>query len=358
MTNLITTKERLDRLIREASVYLYKPILIAEIMHRDRIVKDIDLADPVSYRKVIVDWREIICPRLVGQTPILHWRYLLQMFDEEVLPPAAIIELAEANHHGSGVVEVYIYNRLMSRFGKVAELRTLLVNAETETFDAKRFIDRFEDMSLRRSIDKAYEIVAYALFETLVKHLKATITISVDGHRRQIPPAFTHFARLVLGVDSAHTEIPQRVRRYCVGTANATDASLDMWANFGLAIQVKHFTLSLDHVGEITDREIAEQIVIVCKEAEIPVIEVVARQTGLKDRIRGFITEADLLDWYDLCKSKKYCSTLGKGLMAELMRQFDIEFPPNNAEAIDAFFSERGYSANILTGQWADETTQ
>ena len=39
---------------------------------------------------------------------------------------------------------------------------------------------------------------------------------------------------------------------YRVGVTNASDRGMDMWANFGLAIQIKHLSLS---------QELAEHIV-------------------------------------------------------------------------------------------------
>ena len=43
-------KDQLDTVIRKARVHFYKPIQIAEILHRDRIEKDIDLENLETYR--------------------------------------------------------------------------------------------------------------------------------------------------------------------------------------------------------------------------------------------------------------------------------------------------------------------
>ena len=349
----ISAKNRLDKLINKARVHLYKPILIAEILYRDRTSNDIDLSDKTSYRTVLQNWRNEICPRLVGRKPILNWRYLLQLFDDEILPPTSIQELAKINRSGQGVVEFYIFNRLRNRFDKISELRSIIALSTIETFDLKNFINKFDDRSLRRSVDKAYEIIVYALFESIVSHLKAKVTISVDKKRFDILHDFESFARLVLGVDANNPEISQPAKLYRIGTANAADAGLDMWANFGPAIQVKHITLSLEQVGEITERIMADQMVIVCKKAEARVIDAVMRQTGLNERIRGFITEVDLINWYELCQSKKYRSTLGEYLIKELGHQFDIEFPASNSVTMEEFFRERAYKTNILRGEWA-----
>ena len=186
-----------------------------------------------------------------------------------------------------------------------------------------------------------------------MKHLGATVSLRVAPGRLNILRDFEQFARLVLGIDPSHPEVSMPARLYRVGTANAADAGLDMWANFGPAIQVKHISVSLDDVDEITDRIMADQVVVVCKQAEARVIEAVMKQTDQYERIWGFITETNLIDWYGLCSSKKYASTLGRSLIVELSRQFALEFPASNAAAVEAFFRERGYKASALTGAWA-----
>ena len=45
-----TAKDHLDTVIRKARVHFYKPIQIAEILHRDRIEGNIDLGDLETYR--------------------------------------------------------------------------------------------------------------------------------------------------------------------------------------------------------------------------------------------------------------------------------------------------------------------
>ena len=96
----------------------------------------------------------------------------------------------------------------------------------------------------------------------------------------------------------------------------------------------------------------ADQVVIVCKDAELGVIEAVMRQVGLGERIRGFITEVDLIAWYAISMSPKYGATLGRPLLAEVARQFELEFPGSNSDALDLFFLERGYNSTMLTTIW------
>ncbi len=46
-----TAKDHLDTVIRKARVHFYKPIQIAEILHRDRVGKDIDLDDKDTQKR-------------------------------------------------------------------------------------------------------------------------------------------------------------------------------------------------------------------------------------------------------------------------------------------------------------------
>ena len=50
--NIQTAKQSLDKIIAKARVHLYKPIQIAEILYRDRVEKDINLADLETYRNI------------------------------------------------------------------------------------------------------------------------------------------------------------------------------------------------------------------------------------------------------------------------------------------------------------------
>ena len=50
---IIEAKQAIDKIISKARVHLYKPIQIAEILHRDRIEKDIVLTNLETYRNEI-----------------------------------------------------------------------------------------------------------------------------------------------------------------------------------------------------------------------------------------------------------------------------------------------------------------
>lgn len=161
----------------------------------------------------------------------------------------------------------------------------------------------------------------------------------------------------MLGVDAAHPEITQPARLYRVGTANAADAGLDMWANFGPAIQVKHFSLSPNDFDKICEGVQADQVVIVCKSVEAASIEAILTQVGYRNRIRGVITELDLARWYKLACGNKYHATLGKDLLAGILQEMSLEFPLTQAQRAKTFFDERGYDVSKLRGNWKMDRT-
>lgn len=357
MASIIEAKQRLDKLIRKGRHCLYKPMQVAEILYRHRTQGYPDPLDLESYRRTSNKWKADIALRLLGRKPSLNSRYEDQLFDEAVLPPRILNELGKANKAPatSGIVEVYIYDIIGGSQLLLATMAKKLESIRPADFVLKYLIQYFEDdPRLKRSMDKIYEIIVYALFDTITSHLQATVTLSISKEAINILKDFEKFAKIVLGVDRNNLTISERARLFRLGVTNAADARIDMWANFGPAVQVKHITLDANVATKIPNELMAEKIVVVCKTAEKKVIESVTVQVGLKNRIRGFITEKDLVDWYSLCMSKKYSETIGKDVISALLREFKIEFPLTESIEIENLFAERGYSRDVLRGIWAE----
>ncbi len=353
MVDIVQAKQRLDTLINKARVHLYKPMQIAEILFRDRVHKDIDLQRLDTYRRISTRWRNEIVRKFIGRTPQLNSRYEDQLFDEEILPPPLVNELGVFNRDNS-IVEAYIYYKLLKRSTHLDDLLARLENVSSGNFDLSNFINEFEsDSKLRRSIDKVYEIIVYALFNSITKNLEATVSLSIKKSSFELLEDFEDFSRLVLGVDTTQPEICMPARLYRVGATNVNDAGLDMWANFGPAVQVKHITLSAEHIGDILEETVADKVVIVCKESETETIELFLKQTSLDKRTRGIITENDLLRWHKKCSDNKYKDTLGKDFLVELKREFLNEFPVNIP--LKKFIHERGYHKVPLVDEWIVE---
>jgi type II restriction enzyme len=126
-----------------------------------------------------------------------------------------------------------------------------------------------------------------------------------------------------------------------------------MWANFGPAIQVKHISLETKHVQPIVGGLSADQVVIVCKDADKEPIHAVLTAVGLGGRVRGIVTKADLTRWYDLALGPKHAGAMAKPLFAALLAEFDDEFTLADPTSIDDLTKERGYDTLPLVGLWS-----
>lgn len=79
---------------------------------------------------------------------------------------------------------------------------------------------------------------------------------------------FEDFTRQIISLDSENTSLELNAKINRVGVTNASDRGLDMWANFGMAIQIKHLSLTEELAENIVSSVSSDRIVIVCKESE------------------------------------------------------------------------------------------
>lgn len=335
-------KERLDAIIRKARVDLYKPIQIAEVLRRSRLSKDIDILEMETYRNPSCGWRDEVTERLLSKSSTSSARYQHDVWNPSAMPPKCLAVLDAENKRTKGGVERYIYLRFQERQGTVGALIALTNLADPKTFKLEALLELFvTSPGIRRSIDKAYEIVTHSLFETVVTSLRATVKVSVPPQSLGLLREFEDLTRVLLGVDASKAESQIEAHVYRVGVTNAADRGLDMWANFGPAVQVKHLTLDSNLATSIVDQVESDHIVVVCKDSDAGVIETVAKQIGWGRRIRGIVRESDLVSWYERCLRGKFAAQLAVPLMTNLVAGFKAEFPQNNTTA--GFLSERGY---------------
>lgn len=246
------------------------------------------------------------------------------------------------------MIESYIYHQLAQRLADVNEAFRYVQTSNVDTFDLKTFLNFYEyKAGLRRSVDKAYEIVVASLFNVIVDTLEVIVRLSVQNPNANILHDFARFMHDVVGLDQTLT-ITFPAKMYRAGVANVADRGLDMWANFGTAVQVKHLRLTEELAEDISLSLHADAIVIVCKSADAKVIQSILSQIGL--RIRSIITEQDLIDWYKLCQTQ-YRSSMGIQLLTQLSAEFTQEFPV--LREIQPFMQERGYSSDELVENWA-----
>lgn len=344
-------KNSLDAIIRKSRVHLYKPIQIAEILFHHRTEGGWNLNDLESYRNVSKRWRDDVSLLLVGRRSTSSQKYQDNVFEANAMPPELLAKLGALNKQGDGYIEHYIYQALAARLSSVFAVDQYISSSTADSFSLPELVALFEETpGLRRSIDKMYEILVYALFATIVRALKAQVTLEIGNKDPEILRDFERFIKMVLGIDAKQTKLTVPAALYRVGVTNAADRGLDIWANFGPAVQVKHLTLTKELIGDIVDGITADKIVIVCVDTEKTVIETLLAQVGWGERVQGVITIADLDEWYKLCLSERYRDNLGVHLLTDVQREFAAEFPSN--KELDPFMKMRGYDKVPMPDVW------
>lgn len=339
-----TAKAHLDTVIKKARVHFYKPIQIAEILHRDRIDGDIDLADLETYRTPSRKWRDEISLKFTGRVSTSTAKYQDDLFNPNATPPAVLVQLGKTNRSNEGAVEAYIYTALKDKLSQMSLGLSVVSQANAHSFELRSFIDSFRrDPGLSRSVDKIFEIVVYALFSTLLEVLEVKVGLQVGNINETILSEFSDFTEKVLGLSNDMSELYQDAKVYRVGVTNAADTGLDMWANFGAAFQIKHISLTPKVVEDISHSISADRIIVVCKESEKDVLVSVLKQFGGSGRIQSIITEDELEQWYAKALRGQSAKLIGNKILQKLVNEIKVEFPSTTSGLFEDFFKERGY---------------
>lgn len=325
--DLQEAKTALDAVIKKSRIHLYKPIQIAEILYRDRIFGDIDLARLETYRNKSKASRDEMCIALLGRVSTSSAKFQDDLFN--AIPPHLLSALGAHNKNHKGIIEAYIYNQFLHKYTQLKNALSYCINANKETFEIKEFIDLFwSEAGLKRSIDKIYEIIVYALFESITKALEITITVNMNPQKAPLLKEFNDFAKSVIGIDETTLKSTQNAHFYRLGVTNAADRGLDMYANFGVAVQIKHLSLEVQMAQNITQGVRSDKIIIVCKDAEKDIISSLLTQIGYAGKIISIITESDLTKWYEKALRGKYANELGNEVLKNLQVEIMEEFPP------------------------------
>lgn len=342
--NIKEAKQALDKVIDKGRVHLYKPIQVAEILYRDRTEKDIKLSDLSTYRTISKKWRDIICIKFLGRTSTSSARYQDDVFNDNAIPPAALTILGKENRGKIGIVEAYIYQKFLKRFSQMSTGLNYCTSHDKSNFKLEEFLAMFwTEPGLRRSIDKIYEVVVYSLFTTLVEAIEVSIEVSMNPSKSEILKEFEDFAKRVIQLTPTQTKVKLAAKINRGGVTNAADRGLDMWANFGLAIQIKHLSLTEELAESIVSSVTADRIVIVCKASEEKIIVSLLNQMGWKSRIQSIVTENDLLSWYEKALRGKFSKTIGDKVLFNLTEEIKIEFPSTDKVEFMKFIKQRGY---------------
>lgn len=348
-------KQALDKVISKGRVHLYKPIQIAEILYRDRVYGDIDLSDLSTYRNASKRWRDVVCLRFLGRTSTSSARYQDDIFNENAIPPSILEVLGAENRSKNGIIEKYIYDRFEQRFSQMSSGLNYCNTHDKNSFQVIEFINQFwDEPGLRRSVDKIYEIVVYALFSALIECLKVKVTVEADETRQDLLDEFSDFTERVIGLSNEHPKITVNARINRVGVTNAADRGLDMWANFGMAIQIKHLSLTEELAENIVSSISSDRIVIVCKNSEEKLIVSLLTQIGWKSKIQSIITENDLISWYDKALRGTFSEEIGNKVLSSLYDEILLEFPAANCDDFNDFKHSRGYNSILPDDIWCN----
>lgn len=202
MSDRIEAKAALDTAVGRSRVRLYKPIQIAEILCHDRVLQDINLLEPGDYRAKSKRWRDDICRNLLEKACASGAKFQDDLFNDAAIPPVLIKELGKENRRTNCGAEAYIYNRFICKHSQLSDALNYRLDSTKGAFFVKDFIDSFwKESELKRSLDKIHEIIAYALFSTLVDALDLQVEVSVKDENADMLSEFSDFAEMVMRID-------------------------------------------------------------------------------------------------------------------------------------------------------------
>lgn len=338
-------KKALDIVIKKSRIHFYKPIQIAEILYRDRVHNDINLLDLETYRTKSKIWRDEICKVLLGRTSTSSAKFQDDIFN--AMPPHLLNTLGGYNRKTKGSIEAYIYSQFSNKYTQLNNALAYCANATREDFELLHFLGLFwNEAGLRRSIDKVYEIITHSLFDTLAQSLELRITLSLNESKLELLNEFEDFTQALMNLGKNNLSSSKQARIYRVGITNAADRGLDMYANWGIAIQIKHLSLDVELAQNIISQIYSDRIVIVCKDAEKEVIFSLLSQIGYRSRIQSIITESNLIAWYERALRGKFSNLLGDKLLESVRFGIIEEFPSVGSFAVGGLppvLQNRGY---------------
>lgn len=328
MISKVDAKEALDKIISKSRIHFYKPIQIAEILYRIRQYGDVNPLNLEEYRNESKRWRDDISIQLLGRRCTSSARFQDNLFNDNAIPPKILNILSQENILNDGAVEAYIYHRFINKHNQLFNALAYCRDSDKNNFSVINLINSFwNEPGLKRSLDKIYEIVVYALFSALVDSINLKVELSVSENKFDILNEFKDFSKKVMCLDMTKPRFIQDAKIYRVGVTNAADRGLDMYSNWGVAIQIKHLSLDTTLAENIVNNISSNRIIIVCKDAEQDIILSLMTQIGWRSRIQSIVTENDLVNWYEKALRGKYSNTVGDKLMEILCSEIAEEFP-------------------------------
>ena len=189
-------------------------------------------------------------------------------------------------------------------------------------------------------------------WNVILESLEVKVGVKIENIENSILQEFADFTEKVLGLSEETLEAYQEPKVYRAGVTNAADRGLDMWANFGVAIQIKHLSLTLPMMDDIASDITADRVIIVCKECERKVLVSVLHQFGSASKIQSVITEDDLDIWYGKALRGQSAELIGDKVMKRLENEIKVEFP--STTEFEKFFAKRKYDSLSPINIWDD----
>jgi hypothetical protein len=358
LSDIELAKTAIDKLIAKSRVHLYKPIQIAEIlfMHRTDSDSSIKLLEIESYRNRSKKWRDIICLQFLGRISTSSAKFQDNLFEDNAIPPKILSSLGEENIKNNGAVEAYIYNAFEDKHLQLETALNYCLKSSKDDFELKDFLQQFwAQAGLKRSLDKIFEMVVYSLFEAIVTTIGVKIDIYFDEENQDILQEFSEFAEKVLNLDKDNNRKTLNAHFHRVGVTNAADRGLDIYANFGSIVQIKHLSLDEGLAENVVTSIRSDKIIIVCKSAEKNVIKSILSQIGWQSRIQSIITLDDLDSWYKRALRGIYSDKLGDKVLSILANEIKNEFPSVGNDDFQKFKKTRGYD-KLKNDYWTTKT--
>ncbi|MBT4795881.1 MAG: HaeII family restriction endonuclease [Candidatus Marinimicrobia bacterium] len=353
--NLDIAKDALDSVITKSRVHLYKPIQIAEILFSQRTNSDlnIDLMELETYRTRSKKWRDIVCMQFLGRVSTSSAKFQDNLFEDNAIPPVLLSSLGNENIENNGIVEAYIYKKFEEKHMQLENALNYCLQSTKENFELMGFLNQFwEQPGLKRSLDKIFEIVIYSLFEVITTAMKVKIDIYYDSEAKGILSEFSEFAEKVLNLNAENNRKTLDAHFHRVGVTNAADRGLDMYANFGSVVQIKHLSLDEDLAKDVVTSITSNKIIIVCKSVEENIINSLLTQIGWRSRIQAVITVDELISWYEKALTGTFSDELGEKIISTLSDEIKNEFPSVGNNDFQEFKNNRGYN-NLNSEYWA-----
>ncbi len=223
-------KKQLDLIFNKSRVDMYKPIQIAEVLYHSRTQStlDLDLGQLETFRKVSKHWRNEVSSRLLGKNSASSAKYQDDVWSESAMPPRLLLALDKENKATDGAVEKYIYLRFQEKQSTVAAIMALVEEANPQSFQISQLFSYFQKLEVRRSVDKVYEVVVYALLETFIIALQAKVTVSIAVEAKELLNDFSELGYVLLGLLPGQIANTNTAHVYRAGVTNQADRGLDM----------------------------------------------------------------------------------------------------------------------------------